>query len=141
VSIFRRTNQAAKFSIKIDNVERMTSLVADGALVSTPAGSSAYNLSAGGPIIPLGANMLCLTPICPFRPRRWHGAILPHTCSITFDIIEPKKRPVSAVADFHEFLDIATVTITEDRSRKVTLLFDQDHSLEDRMIKEQFTHG
>lgn len=138
VSIFRLTNQAAKFRIKIDDITRMEALVADGALVSTPAGSSAYNLSAGGSIVPLGSKVLCLTSICPFRPRRWHGALLPHTASISFEILEPEKRPVSAVADFHEFTDIVSVTIKESTTRYIRLLFDKDHSLDDRMIKEQF---
>lgn len=138
VSIFRLTNQAAKFRIKVDGVTRMETLVADGALVSTPAGSSAYNSSAGGPIVPLGSKVLCLTSICPFRPRRWQGALLPHTTSIEFEILEHEKRPVSAVADFHEFPDIASVTIRESTKLPVRLLFDQNHSLDDRMIKEQF---
>ncbi len=138
VSIFRLTNQAAKFRIKLDGITRMESLVADGALVSTPAGSSAYNSSAGGAIVPLGSKVLCLTSICPFRPRRWQGALLPHTTSISFEILEYEKRPVSAVADFHEFPDIASVTIKESAKHHVRLLFDRDHSLDDRMIKEQF---
>jgi NAD+ kinase len=138
VSIFRLTNQAVKIRIKIDGVTRMESLVADGALVSTPAGSSAYNSSAGGPIIPLSSKVLCLTSICPFRPKRWQGALLPHNSTITFEILEHEKRPVSAVADFHEFSDIISVTIKESTSRPVRLLFDQNHNLDDRMIKEQF---
>ena len=137
-SIFRLTNQAAKFRIKVNDVTRMESLVADGALVSTPAGSSAYNSSAGGSIVPLGSKVLCLTSICPFRPRRWQGALLPHTSTISFEIQEHEKRPVSAVADFHEFPDIVSMTVKESTSHHVRLLFDRDHSLEDRMIKEQF---
>lgn len=139
VSIFRLTNQAAKFRIKIDGITRMEALVADGALVSTPAGSSAYNSSAGGSIVPLGSKVLCLTSICPFRPRRWRGALLPHTTTISFEMLEPEKRPVSAVADFHEFKDIVSVTIKESTAHHIRLLFDKDHSLDDRMIKEQFT--
>lgn len=136
--IFRISNQAAKFSITLDNILRMKELVADGALVSTPAGSSAYNLSAGGPILPLASNMLCLTPICPFRPRRWNGALLPNKSKVRFDIIAPDERPVSAVADFQEFKNAIYVEIKEKSDITITLLFDYNHSLEDRIIKEQF---
>lgn len=138
ISIFRRTNHAAKFSISIDNIKRMEVLVADGAMVSTPAGSSAYNLSAGGPILPLESNLLCLTPICAFRPRRWKGALLPSNSSIRFDIIEPDFRPVSAVADFHEFCNVVSVDIEQNKSLPIRILFDPNHKLEDRMLKEQF---
>lgn len=138
VSLLRESNQAAKISISIDNAVRMKELVADGILVATAAGSSAYNLSAGGPIIPMGANILALTPISPFRPRRWHGALLPHTATIRFDIIDPYKRPVSATADFNEVRDIISVEIKEDTEHKLQLLFDPDHSLEERIIREQF---
>lgn len=138
ISIFRRTNHAAKFSITIDGVKRMETLVADGAMVSTPAGSSAYNLSAGGRILPLESNLLCLTPICAFRPRRWNGALLPSTSTIRFDIIEPDFRPVSAVADFHEFCNVVSVNIEQNKSLPIRLLFDPNHRLEDRMLKEQF---
>lgn len=140
VSIFRKTNQAAKFSIEIDGIERMPMIAADGALVSTPAGSSAYNLSAGGAIIPLNSNVLCLTPICPFRPRRWHGAILPNNVKITFKIINTEKRPVNAVADFHEFTDIHTVHIKSTNTDPIQILFNKNHTLEDRVIKEQFSY-
>jgi NAD+ kinase len=138
VSIFRRTNQSAKFKITVDKIERMQELVADGALVCTPAGSTAYNLSAGGAVLPLESNMLCLTPICPFRPRRWQGALLKHDSVINFEILEPHKRPVSAVADFYEFHDVASVTIKEASDIKIKIIFNRLHSLEDRIIKEQF---
>lgn len=138
VSIFRKTNQAAKFKIEIDQVERMSELVADGAMVATPAGSSAYNLSAGGPILPLESNVLCLTPICPFRPRRWHGALLPFSTIIRFEILESNKRPVNAAADFQEFDDIKSVLIKSAKNKMIKLLFDKRNSLENRIIKEQF---
>lgn len=138
VSIFRKTNQAAKFKIEIDQVERMSELVADGAMVATPAGSSAYNLSAGGPILPLESNVLCLTPICPFRPRRWHGALLPFSTTIRFEILESNKRPVNAAADFQEFDDIKSVLIKLAKNKMIKLLFDKKNSLENRIIKEQF---
>ncbi|MCC8416685.1 MAG: NAD kinase [Rickettsia endosymbiont of Gnoriste bilineata] len=138
VSIFRKTNQAAKFKIEIDQVERMSELVADGAMVATPAGSSAYNLSAGGPILPLESNVLCLTPICPFRPRRWHGALLPFSTTIRFEILESNKRPVNAAADFQEFDDIKSVLIKSAKNKMIKLLFDKRNSLENRIIKEQF---
>lgn len=140
-SIFRKTNQAAKFRIVVDDIERIPELVADGAIVSTPAGSSAYNLSAGGPILPLSSNLLCLTPICPFRPRRWQGALLPSSSMIKFDIFENYKRPVNAVADFQEFENIKSLTIRSSQNNNnnsIKLLFDKHHSLEDRIIKEQF---
>ena len=138
VSIFRKTNQAAKFKIKVDEVERMSELVADGAMVATPAGSSAYNLSAGGPILPLESNLLCLTPICPFRPRRWHGALLPISSTIEFVIMEEYKRPVNAAADFLEFHNVKSVLIKSVQNKTIKLLFDEKNSLENRIIKEQF---
>lgn len=140
VSIFRQSNQAAKFEIKIDNIKRLEELIADGALVSTPAGSSAYNLSAGGFVVPLGSNVLCLTPICPFRPRKWDGAILPSDVTIEFNILEPEKRPVSAVADFNEFTNIKKVIINSSKDKIIKVLFDQNHTFEDRVIKEQFSY-
>jgi NAD+ kinase len=138
VYIFRTSNQAAKFGIKVNDMQRMEELVADGALVATPAGSSAYNLSAGGPILPLGSNILCLTPICAFRPRRWRGALIQHQSKVRFDVFSPKERPVNAVADFQEFKNASWVEIHEKQDIMITLLFDCDHSLEDRIIKEQF---
>ncbi len=138
VSIFRKSNQATKFKIIVDGIERME-MSADGALVSTPAGSSAYNLSAGGPIVPLTSKVLCLTPICPFRPRRWSGALLPADVEIKFEIIDSKKRPVNAVADFFEFKNIDSVTIKSSDKTIIKLLFDQHHTFEDRVIKEQFS--
>jgi len=136
--IFRTSHQAAKFSIKIDNIMRMEELVADGAMVSTPAGSSAYNLSAGGHIVPLGSNILSLTPICPFRPRRWRGALLNHNSKVRFDIKTPDMRPVNAVADFQEFNNITSMEVMQRDDITITLLFDREHGLEDRIIKEQF---
>lgn len=138
VSIFRKTNQAIKFKIEIDGIERME-LSSDGALVATTAGSSAYNLSAGGPIVPLASRVLCLTPICPFRPRRWSGALLPLDVTINFKILEHTKRPVNAVADFHEVHNITSVSVKSSDTNVVQILFDQHHTFEDRVIKEQFS--
>jgi NAD+ kinase len=138
VSIYRETRQAARLRIAIDGVARLPELVCDGVLVATPAGSTAYNLSAHGPIIPLGANLLALTPISPFRPRRWRGALLPSHSRFRIDTLDPAKRPVSAVADFTEVRDIVSVEIWEDRSLAFHLLFDPEHNLEERILKEQF---
>jgi NAD+ kinase len=138
VSIYRESRQAARLCVSIDGVVRLPELVCDGVLVATPAGSTAYNLSAHGPIIPLAANLLALTPISPFRPRRWRGALLPGQSRFTIASLDPGKRPVSAVADFTEVRDVATVEIWEDRSLSFHLLFDPEHNLEERILKEQF---
>jgi NAD+ kinase len=138
VSIYRETRQAARLKIAIDGVARLPELVCDGVLVSTPAGSTAYNLSAHGPIIPLGANLLALTPISPFRPRRWRGALLASRSCFRIETLDPFKRPVSAVADFTEVRDVVSVDIWEDRSLSFHLLFDPEHNLEERILKEQF---
>ncbi len=138
VSMLRETRQTAKLRIAIDGVVRMEELIADGALVATPAGSTAYNFSVGGPIIPLSANLLAITPISAFRPRRWRGALLPHNAKVRIDVLEAAKRPVSAVADSTEVRDVRVVEIVEDRSVALTLLFDPEHALEERVLKEQF---
>ncbi len=138
VSVFRETRQAAWLAIDIDGICRLEQLVCDGVLVATPAGSTAYNLSAHGPIIPLGADLLALTPISPFRPRRWRGALLPSRTRFTIRVLDPQKRPVSAVADFSEFRDVVRVDVWEDRAIACRLLFDPEHNLEERILKEQF---
>jgi NAD+ kinase len=139
VSLLRQTRQTAKLAIKVDGIERLPELTCDGVLVATPAGSTAYNLSAHGPIIPLGAGLLALTPISAFRPRRWRGALLPHRARVHFEVLEADKRPVSATADHTEIRDVAAVDVCEDRSTSLTLLFDPEHNLEERVLKEQFT--
>lgn len=138
VSLLRQTRQTAKIKISVDDVERIPKLVCDGILLSTPAGSTAYNLSADGPILPLGANVMALTPISAFRPRRWRGALLPHHANVKFDILEPDKRPVSVTADSTEFRNIRTVSMHQSREIRCTLLFDPDQHLEERILKEQF---
>jgi NAD+ kinase len=138
VSLLRQTRQTAKIAISVDGQRRLEELACDGVLIATPAGSTAYNLSAHGPILPLGAGLLALTPISPFRPRRWRGAILPRTVQVTFDVLEPTRRPVSAVADATEVPDVAQVSVTEDGNHTLTLLFDPEHHLEERILKEQF---
>jgi NAD+ kinase len=138
VSLLRQTRQTAKLAIKVDGVERLPELTCDGVLVATPAGSTAYNLSAHGPILPLAARMLALTPISPFRPRRWSGAILPDDTAVCFSILEAENRPVSAVADQIEVRDVARVEVRLDRERSLTLLFDPEHALDERIAMEQF---
>jgi NAD+ kinase len=138
VSLLRETRQAAKIQISVDEVIRLQELICDGVLVSTPAGSSAYNLSAHGPIIPLGAPLLALTPISAFRPRRWKGALLPESARVTFTILEAQKRPVSAVADFTELRDVTSVSVCQAKENYVTLLFDHEHNLDERILREQF---
>lgn len=140
VSLFRSSYQAAKIEIAIDDKIRLSELACDGVLLSTPAGSTAYNLSAHGPILPIGSSLLALTPISPFRPRRWKGAILPNNAVVTFTTKEIEKRPVSAVADNVEFKNVSRVIVREDRGHAVTLLFDPDHSLEERVLNEQFIY-
>lgn len=139
VSLLRQIRQAAKVRITVDGRVRLEELACDGVLVSTPAGSTAYNLSAHGPILPLSANLLPLTPISPFRPRRWRGALLPSSAEVVFEVLEPDKRPVAAVADFTEVRDVALVAVSEDRGVATTLLFDPDQELSERIIAEQFT--
>jgi len=138
VSFLRQTHQAAKLNVRIDGVERMPELICDGILLATPAGSTAYNLSAHGPIIPLSANVLALTPISAFRPRRWRGALIPCNSKVTISVINPDKRPVSATADSTEFRHVHSVTIQQAQDNACTLLFDPDHNLEERILKEQF---
>ena len=139
VSLLRQTRQTAKLEICIDGKVRMQELVCDGVLVSTPAGSTAYNLSAYGPIIPIDARVLALTPISAFRPRRWRGALLSHTAKVALTVLESDKRPVSAVADNFEVRDVVSVSISEDREIRLRMLFDAGRSLEERVLAEQFS--
>ncbi len=138
VSLFRQTYQAARLRLLVDGTERLAELVADGVLVSTPAGSTAYNLSVQGPIIPIRAPLLALTPISPFRPRRWRGALLPDTAEITVEVLEADKRPVAAVADHAEVRDVRRVDIAMDHTISMRMLFDPGHSLDERIVREQF---
>ncbi|HRJ12019.1 MAG TPA: NAD kinase [Alphaproteobacteria bacterium] len=138
VALLRESRQAAKVKISVDEKVRLEELICDGILVCTPAGSTAYNLSAHGSIIPLGSNILGMTPISAFRPRRWRGALLPSASEVTFEIIEPVKRPVSATADFTEVRDVKRVFIAEERNVSLHLLFDREHNLEERILTEQF---
>ena len=138
VALLRHSQQSAHIKVSINGRQRLDNLVCDGIMVATPAGSTAYNLSARGSIIPLGSNILALTPVSPFRPRRWNGALLPHTATVEFDILNPGKRPVGASADSYEVREVSRVTISEDTSQYATVLFDPDHSLEERIFSEQF---
>jgi len=139
VYLLRQTYQTAKLRILIDGKVRMAELLCDGVLIATPAGSTAYNLSAHGPIIPLSGEVLALTPISAFRPRRWRGALLSHKNKVTFEVLESEKRPVSAVADNVEVRDVIQVDVVEDRSISLTLLFDAGRGFEERVLAEQFT--
>lgn len=138
VSLLRETRQTAKLQVEVNGRVVLPELVCDGVLVATPAGSTAYNLSAHGPILPLGSALMALTPISPFRPRRWRGAILPENTAISFTVLDPVKRPVSAVADQREVRDVARVEVKIDRTTPLTLLFDPEHTLDDRIAAEQF---
>lgn len=138
VSLLRQRHFAAKIGITVDEIERLPELVCDGVMVASPAGSTAYNLSAHGPIIPLTAEILALTPISAFRPRRWRGALLPNKATVRFDILDPEERPVSATADYTEVRAVRSVEIHQSRTIGINLLFDPDHNLEERILKEQF---
>ena len=138
VSLLRQTRQAAHIAIELNGQNRLDELICDGVMAATPAGSTAYNFSAGGPILPLGANVMALTPIAPFRPRRWRGAVLKAATEVRFRVLDPYKRPVSATADSHEVRDVLEVTIRESTRHTVTLLFDPEHNLEERILSEQF---
>jgi NAD+ kinase len=140
VSLFRATYQAAKIEIAVDGKVRLDELICDGVLLATPAGSTAYNLSAHGPILPIDSPLLALTPISPFRPRRWRGAILENRAEVTFRAHEPQKRPINAAADNAEFRNVVEVTVREERSKAVTLLFDPGTELEERVLSEQFRY-
>jgi NAD+ kinase len=139
VSLLRQTRQAAKIGIVVDERVRIAELICDGVLVSTPVGSTAYNLSAHGPILPIDAALLALTPISAFRPRRWHGALLPHRARVRFEVRESAKRPVSAVADDFEVRNVTAVDVAEDRSIAMTMLYDAGHNLDERILAEQFS--
>jgi NAD+ kinase len=138
VSLLRQTRQAAHLAIELNGKPRLDELICDGVMVATPAGSTAYNFSAHGPILPLGSRVIALTPIAPFRPRRWRGALLKAETEVRFRVLDPYKRPISATADSHEVRDVVEVTIRESSERTVTLLFDPEHNLEERILSEQF---
>ena len=138
VSLFRQSAQAAHLRIMIDGLERLAELISDGVLVATPAGSTAYNLSAQGPIIPINAPLLALTPISPFRPRRWRGALLPNKAKVTIEIMDAEKRPVAAVADHDEVRSVRSVDIAMDHTISLNMLFDPGHNLDERILREQF---
>jgi len=138
VSLFRQIYQAAKLKISVDGTVRLDELICDGLLVSTPAGSTAYNLSAHGPILPINAPLLAMTPISPFRPRRWRGALLPNDAKVTIEVLEPDKRPVSAVADHTEFRDVVKVEVMEESGIDIFMMFDLGRTLAERILSEQF---
>jgi len=140
VSLFRQIYQAARLRILVDGKERLAELVADGLLVATPAGSTAYNLSVQGPIVPVGASLLALTPISPFRPRHWRGALLPDTATVTIEVLEAERRPVAAVADHDEVRSVHRVDICRDPDIAMRMMFDPGHSLDERILREQFVH-
>lgn len=139
VSLLRQTAQTARIRIFIDGAERLSELYCDGVMVATPAGSTAYNLSAHGPILPIASKLLALTPISPFRPRRWRGALLPHTSAVRFEVLEPERRGVSASADNMESRDVAEVEVIEDQTTQLTMLFDDGAALDERVLREQFS--
>ena len=138
VSLLRQTKQAAKIRVSINGIVKLEEMICDGILLSTPAGSTAYNLSAHGPIIPLGSHIMALTPLSPFRPRRWRGALLSSDVSVKFEILEHYKRPVSATADAFEVRDVVEVEVSEAQDVMLRMLFDPEHNLEDRILNEQF---
>jgi len=138
VSLLRQMHQAAKLRIEVDDAARLGELIADGVLVATPAGSTAYNLSANGPILPLDAPLMALTPLSPFRPRRWRGALLPDAARLTFEVLEADKRPVAAAADHYEIRDVIRVEVKMDKKTSLVLLHDPGHSLDERILREQF---
>lgn len=140
VSLFRQSYQAAKIRITVDGKVRMEELICDGIMVATPAGSTAYNLSAHGPILPLDSPLLALTPVSPFRPRRWRGALLPKSAEVRFDVLEAAKRPVNAVADHHEVKSVTSVTVRESGQTTAEILFDDSHSWDERILAEQFRY-
>ena len=139
VALLRNSRHAAKIKVQVDNVVRIKELVCDGVLLATPAGSTAYNLSARGQIIPMESNLLALTPISPFKPRNWRGALINSKSKVTFIILDEKKRSVNVSADFKEIKDIKKVEIREDRSIKLSLLFDRGHNFDKKVLKEQFS--
>lgn len=138
VYVIRQTHQAAKIEISVNSKVKLKTLVSDGAIVATPAGSTAYNSSAGGPILPIGSNLLAITPISPFRPRRWHGALLHYDSQIQFKSIDCKKRPLNAVADFFEVRNVKSISVSALHSKEIKILFDKDQSFEDKIANEQF---